>query len=56
MRIGWGSWIGAGAVVMPGVSVGRGAIVGANAVVTRDVDDFDIVGGIPAVVIGNRRA
>jgi len=54
VRIRWGSWIGAGAVVMPGVTIGRGAIVGANAVVTRDVDDFQIVGGVPAVNIGSR--
>jgi acetyltransferase-like isoleucine patch superfamily enzyme len=55
VRIGAGSWIGVGAVIMPGVSVGRGAIVGANAVVTHDVGEFEIVGGVPAVVIGNRR-
>jgi acetyltransferase-like isoleucine patch superfamily enzyme len=50
----WGSWLGAGAVIMPGITVGRGAIVGANAVVTRDVADLEIVGGVPAVVIGTR--
>ena len=49
-----GSWLGVGAVIMPGVTVGCGAIVGANAVVTRDVGDLDIVGGIPATVIGTR--
>jgi acetyltransferase-like isoleucine patch superfamily enzyme len=56
VRVGWGSWLGAGAVVMPGVTIGRGAVVGANAVVTRDVGDFDIVAGVPAVVIGSRGA
>lgn len=55
VRIRWGSWIGSGAVIMPGVDIGRGAIVGANAVVTRDVGDYDIVGGVPATLIGTRR-
>lgn len=54
VRICWGSWLGTGAVIMPGVTIGRGAIVGANAVVTRDVADFEIVGGVPATVIGSR--
>jgi acetyltransferase-like isoleucine patch superfamily enzyme len=54
VRIGKGSWLGVGAVIMPGVTVGRGAIVAANAVVTRDVGEFEIVGGVPATVIGTR--
>ena len=45
-------WIGAGAIVLPGVTVGRGAIVGAGAVVTSAVAPFTIVGGVPARVIG----
>lgn len=40
--------IGVNAVVMPGVTVGRGAIVGAGAVVTRDVEPYSIVAGVPA--------
>jgi maltose O-acetyltransferase len=40
---------------MPGVTIGKGAIVAANAVVTKDVADFEIVGGVPAAVIGTRR-
>ena len=40
--------IGVNAVVMPGVTVGKGAIVGAGAVVTRDVEPFSIVAGVPA--------
>jgi acetyltransferase-like isoleucine patch superfamily enzyme len=49
-----GSWLGVGSVILPGVSIGRGAIVAANAVVTNHVADFDIVGGVPASVIGTR--
>jgi len=45
-------WIGSGAVILPGVTIGRGAIVAAGAVVTRPVDPFTIVGGVPAVRIG----
>ena len=45
-------WIGAGAVVLPGVTLGRGSIVGAGAVVTADVEPFTIVGGVPAKPIG----
>lgn len=49
-----GAWIGANAVILPNVIIGRGAVVGAGAVVTKDVDDFDIVGGVPAKKIGSR--
>lgn len=45
-------WIGAGAIVLPGVTIGRGAIVGAGAVVTAPVPPFTIVGGVPARQIG----
>lgn len=48
VRIGNDVWIGHGAVVMPGVSIADGAVVGANAVVTRDVDAYAIVAGSPA--------
>jgi acetyltransferase-like isoleucine patch superfamily enzyme len=46
--------IGVNAVILPGVTVGRGAIVGAGAVVTKDVPAFSKVAGIPATVIGWR--
>jgi acetyltransferase-like isoleucine patch superfamily enzyme len=46
-------WIGAGAIVLPGVTVGRGAVVAAGAVVTGDVEPFTIVGGVPAKRIGD---
>ncbi len=48
MRIGHDVWIGHGAVVMPGVSIGNGAVIGANAVVTKDVGAYEIVAGAPA--------
>lgn len=47
-------WLGANVTVLRGVRIGRGAIVGANAVVTRDVPEYAIVGGVPAKLIGNR--
>lgn len=46
-----GCWIGIGAVVLPGVTIGRRAIVAANAVVTANVPDGAIVGGVPARLI-----
>lgn len=46
-----GCWIGCGAVIMPGVKIGKNAVVGANAVVTKDVPDFAIVAGVPAKII-----
>ena len=46
-----GAWIGAGASIMPGVRVGKYAIVGASAVVTKDVPDYAVVVGMPAKVI-----
>lgn len=47
-------WLGANVVVLPGNRIGRGAIVGANAVVTHDVEPFAIVGGVPARLIRYR--
>jgi acetyltransferase-like isoleucine patch superfamily enzyme len=49
-----GAWIGAGAIVLPGVTVGRGSVVAAGAVVTKDVEPHTIVGGVPGVAIGVR--
>lgn len=48
-------FIGPRAIILPGVKIGRGAIVGAGAVVTKDVSEFSIVGGVPAKVIGERK-
>ena len=49
--IGDNVWIGAGAVVVNGVTVGRDAIIAAGAVVTKDVPDFAVVAGVPARVL-----
>lgn len=51
IRIQKGAWIGANAVILAGVSVGKHAIVGAGAVVTKDVPDYAVVVGNPAKVI-----
>lgn len=45
------AWLGIGASVMPGVAIGRNSVVAAHAVVTKDVPDDVIVGGIPATII-----
>ena len=39
------AWIGAGAIVLQGVHIGKGAVVCAGAVVTKDVGDYEVVGG-----------
>lgn len=54
VAIGHDVWIGHGAVVLPGVHIGHGAVVGANAVVTKDVAPYAIVGGVPAVRLRDR--
>jgi len=46
--------IGAGAIILPGVTVGKGAQVGAGAVVARDVEPYTVVGGVPAKLIRKR--
>jgi len=56
VRLRRGCWIGVGAAILPGVTVGVNAIVGANAVVTADVPDRAVVGGVPARIIRLRDA
>ena len=48
-------WVGGGAIILPGVTVGKGAVVGAGAVVSKDVAPYTVVGGNPATVIKNLR-
>lgn len=47
-------WIGCGAIILQGVTIGKGAVVSAGAVVTKNVDPYTIVGGVPAKPIGTR--
>jgi len=46
-----GAWIGYGAIILQGVTIGRNSVVAAGAVVTKDVPDYTVVGGIPAKTI-----
>lgn len=48
IAVGRGAWIGAGAIILEGVTIGKGAIIGAGSVVTKDVASFSIVAGNPA--------
>lgn len=51
VEIGDGALVGYGAVILPNVRIGKGAVIGANSVVNRDVPDFSVVAGSPAKVI-----
>ncbi len=56
IEIGHDVWIGANCVILPRVRIGAHAIVAAGAVVTKDVAEYEIVGGVPAKRIGMRTA
>lgn len=56
VSIGNDVWIGRGAMIMSGISIGDGAVVAARAVVTKDVAPYAIVGGVPAKVVKQRFA
>ena len=55
VTIGNDVWIGTRVIILPGVTIGNGAIIGAGAVVTKDVPDMAIVGGCPAKIIRYRK-
>ncbi|MDR2955363.1 MAG: acyltransferase [Prevotella sp.] len=48
------AWICSRSIILPGVEIGRCAVVASGAVVTKDVPDYAIVGGVPAKIIGQR--
>jgi len=49
-------WVGSGAIILDGVKIADGAIVGAGSVVTKDVEEYQVVAGVPAKVIKDRRS
>jgi len=55
ISIGDDCWLGAGVTVLPGATIGRGVVVGANSVVRGTLDDYGIYAGTPATRIGERR-
>ena len=48
------AWVCSRSIVLPGVTIGEGAVIASGAIVTKDVDPYSIVGGVPAKVIGQR--
>jgi acetyltransferase-like isoleucine patch superfamily enzyme len=54
ITIGSDVWIGEGSIIMGGITIGHGAVIAAGAVVTKDVEPYEIVGGVPAKAIKKR--
>ena len=52
--IGDGSDIGVGSIILPGVNIGEGSQIGAGSVVTKDVEPFSVVAGVPAKLLRRR--
>jgi acetyltransferase-like isoleucine patch superfamily enzyme len=48
-------WIGRNSIILPGIKIGRGSIIGANSVVTQNVEDYSVYGGVPARFIKKRK-
>lgn len=48
------AWVSGRSTILPGITIGEGAVVATGAVVTKDVPDYAIVGGVPAKIIGTR--
>jgi maltose O-acetyltransferase len=55
VEIGEYAWICSRAIILPGIKIGKAAVVASGAVVTKDVEPFTIVGGVPAKKIGMRK-
>lgn len=53
VRLKKGCWIGTGAVILPGITIGQNAVIGANSVVTKDIPDFTVAAGVPAQILKN---
>ncbi|WP_374057515.1 acyltransferase [Eggerthella lenta] len=49
-------WIGRRVMIMPGVTIGKGTVVAAGAIVTRDLPEYSICAGVPARVVGERNS
>ena len=54
IKIGNDCWLGINSVILPGVTIGEGSVVGANTVVSKDVEPYTVVGGVPAKFIKSR--
>lgn len=54
VTIGNDVWIGDAAILLPGIKIGNGAIIGAGSIVTRSIDPYSIVAGVPAEIIKKR--
>lgn len=54
VTIGHDVWIGANAILLPGINIGHGAVIGAGAVVTKDVPSYAVIAGVPAQIIRYR--
>lgn len=55
VTVGEYTWIGRGAIIMPGVTIGKGCVIGANTVITKDIPDYAVVVGNPGTVVKFRR-
>ena len=55
VKIGYGTFVGVNAIILPGVEIGRCCIIGAGAVVTKSMPDYSVVGGNPAKALGDVR-
>lgn len=54
IEIGSDVWVGDNVIILPNVSIGHGAVVGAGSIVSKNVEPYSIVGGVPAKVLKNR--